>query len=157
MQRSDHKLKIVQWNACGILNKKIEFENFLNANNVDICLLNETLLNQKNKSKLKILNYKIYRNDSGRGTAILIKNNIFHYEFPILNLVEVEATGIKIKIKNQLISVISVYNSPSNKFNKNDFDKIFNSSQIIFTAGDFNAKHRAWGSRIDDTVGKKIV
>ena len=49
-----------------------------------------------------------------------------------------------------------MYNSPSINFNKNDFKKLFKCSPIIFAAGDFNAKHRAWGSRYSNAVGKEL-
>lgn len=52
--------------------------------------------------------------------------------------------------------IYSIYNSPSNTFNQNDLKLIYNSSPTILSAGDFNAKHTSWGSRVANTYGKKL-
>ena len=55
---------------------------------------------------------------------------------------------------------MSVYIPPgrnTDAFDKNDLIKIFpNDDSSIFAAGDFNAKHMAWGSRTNDTYGNII-
>ena len=126
----------------------------LNHYNIDILLLNETLL--KNKHKFNVPGYRVYRNDSNRGTALLIKNGIKNYEIQINNLESLETTAVNIKANGETLSIISVYNSPSNKFNKNDLDKIFNTSKV-FAAGDFNSKNRAWGSQVNNPHDKKLL
>jgi hypothetical protein len=54
---------ILFWNASGIQNKKTEFFNYLEANNIPIALPNETHLNPTNKFKCP--NYCPYRSDRG--------------------------------------------------------------------------------------------
>ena len=108
-------------------------------------------------NKFNFRGFKTYRNDNERGTAIIIKNEIKHYEIPINNLDSLEATAINIKTHNTEITIISTYNSPSIQFNKNDYDKILKSSPRIIAAGDFNAKHKSWGSRVNNTLGNKLL
>lgn len=74
----------------------------------------------------------------------------------------VEASAIQVKIKNKLLKIVSAYYSPSvdkksaDKFAKNDFDKIFGNADTVFCAGDFNAKYRGWGCRVNNIRGKKL-
>jgi hypothetical protein len=70
-----NKTNIMFCNARGIRNKKAEFFNYLEANDIPIALLNETHL--KSSTKFKCPNYNVYRSDReerpGGGTAILIR------------------------------------------------------------------------------------
>ena len=94
-------------------------------------LLSETLL--KSSDKFKFVNYRTYksrRNTSCRGTALLIRNEISHHEIP-LSLEQLEATAVIIKIRGENIGIVSLYNSPSIDFYKNDYDKIFRISNTV--------------------------
>ena len=53
-----NKLRIVTWNANGIVAKLPTFEVFLNSNDIDICLLTETHLTSNNN--FYIDNYQVY-------------------------------------------------------------------------------------------------
>ena len=158
MSRQLSGLKIVAWNAGGgIQAKKAEIEHFLAQHNVDIMLLSETLL--KSSDKFKFVNYRTYksrRNTSCRGTALLIRNEISHHEIP-LSLEQLEATAVIIKIRGENIGIVSLYNSPSIDFYKNDYDKIFRISNTVIAAGDFNSKHTAWGSRQYNIRGNDLL
>ena len=163
------KLKICQWNARGCKNKNVEIRNFLNHYNIDILLLSETLLTEK--TKFKIPGYRVYRTDkivideededenktSTNGTAVIIKNGIKNYEIVINNLESLEASTVNIKANGETLTIISAYRSPNTSFNKNDLDKIFQISPKIFTAGDYHGKNRAWGSRVNNTYGNKLL
>ena len=89
--------------------------------------------------------------------ALIIKNVIKNYEIQISNLESLETTAVNIKSNSETLSIISVDNSPSNKFNKNDLDNIFNTSSKVFATGDFNSKNRAWGSRVNNPHVKKLL
>lgn len=156
MAIQSNKLKICAWNACGgLYNKKAEIENFLNTRKIDILLLSETLV--KNPTKFNFIGYKTYKhkNENNRGTAVIVKCNLVHHEITI-NLETIEATAIKIKSHGSEIAIISTYNSPSKKFNKTDYDKLFRIAPTVISAGDYNAKHTRWGSRSINTLGSKL-
>ena len=154
MDQENKQLKIYAWNACGgLYAKRHELELLLINNKVDICLLSETLI--KDKQNFNIKNDKTYKNNTNRGTAILVKNDLNHYVIPI-DLEKLEASAIKIKTRGQEVAIISTYNSPSVKFNKADYTKIFKMAPIVIAAGDFNAKHTIWGSRSINTLGKNV-
>ena len=132
--------------------KKVEIENFSNSHNVDIFLISETLLSDK--CKFKFSSYRTYKNCSDNnkiGTAIFIKHSINHFETPLAST-DFEARALIIKAKNKNIAITSTYISPSKKFDKNDYDKIFRTASIVISADDFNAEHTFWGSRSTNSL-----
>ena len=79
----DTVLRIMTWNANGLVHRKQELEEFLYSENIDIALISETHFT--NKSYLKIRGYSMYytTHPSGRahaGSAIIVKNGIKHHE-----------------------------------------------------------------------------
>jgi hypothetical protein len=71
-------ITIMHWNAEGIQDKKIELENFMHHNAINICCIQETHL--QDGKPFKIRGYQVFRNDrQGRkkgGVMTLIRNNI---------------------------------------------------------------------------------
>ena len=68
----------MHWNAEGVSNKKEELEHFLNINNINVCCLQETHLQE---GKLfKIRGYQVFCSDrQGRrkgGVLTLVKNSL---------------------------------------------------------------------------------
>nr|XP_008193154.2 PREDICTED: nucleic-acid-binding protein from mobile element jockey [Tribolium castaneum] len=80
-------IKIMAWNANGIISKKLETEQYLIEQHIDIALISETHL--RPGDKFKTPNYKTYRKDrdqngrQGGGVAILIRNSKSTYNFQI--------------------------------------------------------------------------
>jgi exonuclease III len=65
-------LRLACWNADGVRGRKLELEHFLSQHGVDICLLTETHLRERDVFRLA--NYVCHRTDrltEGGGTAIL--------------------------------------------------------------------------------------
>lgn len=149
-----NKISILIWNAQSIRNKCLETSNFLNSNNITICLVTETWL--KHSDSFSLNNYTIYRNDrfekkpnnrnNGGGVAIGIRNDIQHTQLPHLKTKIIESVGIKVSG----IHIYSVYFpgsrlSPDKLTNfKNDLVKLTSSRRSYFLGGDLNAKHRFW-------------
>ena len=72
----------MQWNAEGLIRKKIELEHRMNKDNIDICCIQETHL-QKDKT-FKVRGYQCFITDRGRdrrkgGIITLIKSTINAY------------------------------------------------------------------------------
>jgi hypothetical protein len=149
---------ILFWNARGIRNKKTEFFNYLEANNIAIALINETHLHPS--MKFKCPNYYTYRTDRhdrpGGGTAILIKKEIKHSEILLPKLQHMEATAIQLHINSELITLVSIYNPPG-KIVEGDLDLLILTSNKVILAGDFNAKHCTWNSRNDNAAGRALL
>lgn len=77
MARNEN-LKILNWNANGIFNKKNELEDLLNRKKIDVCFVTETRLNS-NKI-FNLTNYNCYRNDrvDPNGGVMLLFNKKFN-------------------------------------------------------------------------------
>ena len=89
-------IKMALWNSRGVRNKRDELFQFINSNNIDICLLCETGLNGDHSIKQN--NFKCYRYDRqqgrGGGVAILVKKTIPHQLLPLKNTKVIEHIGI---------------------------------------------------------------
>ncbi|CAG5093078.1 Protein of unknown function, partial [Cotesia congregata] len=90
-------IKICSWNSNGLKNKLGEVIQFLNSYKIDIFLINETRLSDKDK--LKIKNYNCIRKDKGHtagGVAILIRKDLAYKELSIDNSITIECISIKL-------------------------------------------------------------
>lgn len=156
-----NNLKIVQWNANGLHNHKLELELYLNTNNIDIMLICETHLTSKHN--FKIFGYTCYANNHPEdkpcgGTAILIKSRISHQPLPNKQTKHLQYTAIRLTEQQQKLTIISVYCPPKYAVKTQHFENFFNTFDSKFLmAGDFNAKSPVWGSRLTSPKGKQLL
>lgn len=150
------------WNANGILQRKAELELVLNTRRIDVALLSETHLTPRHRCFIS--NYRIYRSDhpSGRalgGTAILIRSSLVHSQIPIEHTNRIQATAISLSFHHSSnITIASVYCPPRFTISPDQFANFFQSLGTNFIAGgDFNAKHRLWGSRLNNPKGRNLL
>lgn len=145
-------LKILQWNANNLKNKLLQFKTLITIENIDIALISET----KYQFNCNIPGFTVYtknrEDNTGGGVAILIKNNIEHIPLAI-QTVNLEATAIK--IKNGTI-IASIYQPPNKEFLTRDLEEILTMSKKIIAAGDYNAKHTAWGNNMTNSHGRRL-
>lgn len=146
-------MKIVFWNSKSIRNKIIEFINFLSNNNIDICLLTETWLSEKDKFYHP--HYKCIRRDrinkTGGGVAILIKNTIGFETIPSIVTQVIENVGIEIRFRqDQSLQIYAAYfpggqndSTLRNKY-RSDLRKMLNRNGKFLICGDLNSRHRNW-------------
>jgi hypothetical protein len=154
-----HKMEtslIITWNANGILGKKDEVESFLKTHDVDVLTVCETKLLKTDK--LQIRNYNIIRNDRdgtsrGGGVAIIVKNGIPHIK---VRLPDTEFETVAIRLVNNNIFVIAIYNRPANKFNVTSLRKLSNLANKLIIGGDLNAKHDDWGNSFANKNGRTL-
>ncbi|GFS49816.1 nucleic-acid-binding protein from transposon X-element [Trichonephila clavipes] len=146
-------LKIGFWNANSLRNKIHEVREFVNEQNFDLFLVQETWLEPGIDPQ--IANYRLFKDDriefphtvTRGGTAIYCKNEIVHNRVPLPATPGIDATAVQIKIKNAPpLNIISAYirKSAQSRFPSEDFKKIFNSGSNCIIAGDFNASHVDW-------------
>lgn len=154
-----NKLKIVTWNANGILAKLHIFEMLLNSQGIDICLLTETHLTNE---CLNIRGYKVYNsicpgNTARGGSSIIIKDTIDHFEFGKIESIEIQMSIVQLNSLKQKINIGAVYCSPTCCIKKEAFKTLLlESGDRFILGGDFNAKHLDWGSRKTLTRGKEF-
>jgi len=153
-------LKILLWNANGLLKHKNELQTVLIDLKIDIALLTETHFTEK--SHFNIFNYTLYKTNHPDGTAhagscILISNSIQHNVLIPFQEPSIQATNISIKINNIPITVSSVYCPPCHIIHRENFFRFFNTLGHSFIAGgDFNAKHSLWGCLSNNQRGKTL-
>ena len=158
---SINKLKIVTWNANGILAKLPTFEVILNSQDIDICLLTETHLTSENN--LNIKNYKVYNaicpgNTARGGCSLIIKNTIDHFEFGKIESTEIQMSIVQLNSLKQKINIGVVYCSPSFSIKRDAFKSLLlELGDRFILGGDFNAKHIDWGSRKTLTRGRELL
>ena len=147
-------LKIVHWNAEGVMNKADALKVFLHENSIDVCLVQETHL-QLGKH-FKIRGYQLYRNDrQGRhkgGVLTLVRNNIHAIEIKSFSG---EAEYIQLKITAGKITMdITNYYCPDNK--KLSLDTINIAGNNFLIAGDFNSHSQSWGYNEINRRGEEV-
>lgn len=87
VSRKVSALKVLYWNARSVQNKVLDFFDYLVDHDIDVALLQETLL--KPNHALSHKDFKCYRLDrldtTGGGVAAVVKKSICHSLMPSLN------------------------------------------------------------------------
>nr|CAD7419511.1 unnamed protein product [Timema poppensis] len=126
------QLRILIWNANGLLQQKHELEDLLSTYGIDLALICETYL--KAEIRLSITGYSIYRTDRehgrGGGTAILVKDLLPHYRPDIYDTENLEATAAAINTKPGYINFFAAYN-PHKRFYLKPTDKVDSLKSVI--------------------------
>lgn len=155
-------LLIVSWNANSVFPKRLELLDFITQSSPDLILIQETYL--RPHTSFKFPNHLVYRNDRpdrrGGGTAILVKNSHRHTPLPTPLLRSIEATIVQIQTSNSPVVVASIYipNQTSREDTRHDLEMLLSSTNFpILLAGDFNARHRRWGSRQGNPRGTAVA
>jgi len=101
--------------------------------------------------QVKFKRYKVFlqnrQTGQGGGVAILVRKSIISSCLPLPQLEHIEATGIKIKLNDRYLDIISAY-CPHGDCNVEEVANLFatvGDSAII--AGDFNGHSPQWESR----------
>lgn len=155
-----HSLRILTWNANGLLNHQRELEIFLQTQRIDVALISETHFTTQ--SFFRIPNYKTYitlRPDGKAcgGTAVLVKMNIPHHETEHYQSMSIQATSIKINSVPLCMVLSAVYCPPGHSIQPVEFTNLFKTLGSHFIAGgDWNAKHTFWGSRLISPRGRAL-
>lgn len=153
-------LRIIAWNANGLIQRAHELEMFLWHGKIDVALISETHMSRTNYCKIR--GYKVY--NSARpdlpgkgGSAVIIKENIKHHEDAKYETVEIQATAVIIQMKSKDIAIAAIY-CPAGKAQKEEhYIHLFRSlGDRFIIGGDFNAKHTYWGSANITPKGRQL-
>ena len=120
---SENESSIFYTNADSLLNKRDELALLISTNKYDIVVVTEVLPKNRTSSDISdvefhISGYNMYNtmlgNNIGRGIIIYVKNDINATALKLFELQHIEATGIKIKLRNSdWLFLIAVYRSPN--------------------------------------------
>ncbi|XP_017473031.1 PREDICTED: RNA-directed DNA polymerase from mobile element jockey-like [Rhagoletis zephyria] len=153
-------LKIAHLNANGIPHHKLELSKFLKDKEIDIMLLAETHLT--NRYNFGISGYTFYctNHPDGKahgGTGILVRNRIKHHHLTGIAENYLQATSICVQTKQGDITLSAVYCPPRFTITEKQFMDFFSSlGERFLAAGDYNAKHPHWGSRLSNPKSKQL-
>ena len=75
---------------------------------------------------------------------------------PVSGLTHLEATAIQIILAGRPVKILAVYLSPSRPLIKEDLTACFGGGLPVLLAGDLNAKHVDWNSRLITRRGKLL-
>ena len=114
------------------------------------------------QTTFKIKGYTIYvanhpNNKARGGSAIIIRNNLKHFEKYHLQSEEVQISVVCVTSIKQNINIGAIYYPPRHNLKRADYkNHLLHMGERCILGGDFNAKHTDWGSRIVTTKGKEL-
>jgi hypothetical protein len=151
-------LRLACWSAEGVRGSKLDLEHFLRQHGVEISLLSETFLNAD--QIFRLANYVCQLTDSptsGGGTAILVNRFIVHSSVTVPGLTHLVTTAVQVNFTGRPVTILAAYLSPSRLLIGTDLTACFGWGLPVLMAGDLNAKHVDWNSRLTTKRGDSYV
>ena len=155
------RLQILLWNANGLLQRKLELDQFLINNNIDVAQITETHCTNR-YSILKSGSYKIYNvfHPSGKaqgGASIYVHSRLHHSAGISFNTPAIQAATIQLKLHGVQTTLAAVYCPPNQPIACSNFMDLFQQLGPRWIAGgDFNAKNTHWGARLVTSRGREL-
>ena len=151
-------IKIRHWNANGVSQHKNEILYFMQTNDIDALLHSETHLTYKNNFKISGFNFYGTNHPDGKahgGTGILIRNSIKHESREAYSKDFLQATSVTLQCWGEDITLSALYCPPRFAVTQSNFIEYFETlGEKFLAAGDYNAKHTHWGSRLINPKGR---
>ena len=152
-------INILQWNINGAYRKKASLLYALHTADIDIAVLQETLVTNTENFRISGYNtFALQQDQENRGLIILIKNTIPAKTInPIYCGDRVEVMGIEINLAETTLTLYNIYrNWANNNLNMNQlFDSAIQQPTLIL--GDFNAHHTILNSIRDSNEGGEHI
>lgn len=156
-----NSLKIMAWNANGLLRHQNELQAVLSTEKIDVCLISESHFTRE--SFIKIKGYKVYQalhpdNTARGGSAVIIKETISHYEESKIEDNDKQIVAVCVKTKRYPVTIAAIYCPPKYALKAEQYVTFLEHlGNRFILGGDFNAKHTHWGSRLTTTKGKELL
>lgn len=169
-----NQLRCIEWNARGVRSKLCELYNYLAINDIDLCLINETKLNDsvniRTDSRFTVIrldrdvNVVTARdnnsvNNPGGGVMIILRRGIKFNVLPLYDTKVIECVGIEILTSSQPFVVLSTYFPGGRTAEilshfKQDLLKLISTRKPYFIAGDLNCRHSFWNCSRSNAAGR---
>ena len=148
-------LRLVQWNAEGIRQKKPELQAFLRDNRIDVICVQETHLTEAHRFFVR--GYDIFRRDRPTGHKGGILTLVKHGIPAALTAQTVDGAlefiTIKIFLQGEELLITNCYSPPTSKLNLHTLQL---SAEKHLIVGDFNSHSPAWGYDSTDARGEEL-
>jgi exonuclease III len=156
-------IKMIHWNAHSINNKWNLFEYFMHKENIDICVLTETHLNDNTAIDITNLQLKydfIFRNRVGKkggGVMICVNKSIIFAECEIpSSLNDIEVIIVKLFLNKTEYHLVGLYNPPRTVISKTFFSYLEQTYENVILMGDLNSKTLSIGCKKENSNGKVL-
>jgi len=93
---------------------------------------------------------------AGGGTGILVRRGIVHHPVSVPGLTHLEATTIQVTLAGKPVIIFAAYISPSRPLIGADLTACFGGGLPVLMAGELNAKHVYWNTRLCTRRGKLL-
>lgn len=149
--------KIIAWDANGLGGRVHELRLLADMEEPDVILVGETKAGEE--LEVELSGYTEYHrprpngNRGGGGVMVIIKDTIPHTAAVLPNVRYLEAVGVVFGTRQGEIMVVSTYIPPGGRFPTEEVKKVMRSHPNTVLMGDFNAKHRMWNSKSENTYG----
>ena len=154
----------LQWNTSSLVLHWGEFKNYILHNKPLVAAIQETrFLDSDSINYIYNINdYSLYTNNVNDlprrgGSALYISNNILHHQIQLRTTLNV--VGVKAKIAQRDLTILSIYLSPAHTFNPTHLSELLSqlSPPPFIVMGDYNAHHLTWGCQRNDTRGTQLL
>ena len=104
-------LRLLNWNARSIRAKKIELEDFLRSQSIDVGIITETRLNSNISFSIAgFTTIRLDRSGSSRGgVAIILRKGVAYQPIPHPRTEIIEAIGVEIQTSTDNIRIFAAY------------------------------------------------
>ena len=155
-------LRVIYWNPGGIQGKVNDLRLLAQSQDAHIILLGETKLTSNRE--LRLPNFFVYRRDEVsrqgmpyRGTAVLVRRDLIHEELDLPPFSSMRSIGVRVKSTRAELRLYAAYRPPGETFCPSDIRTVLDGCTPTLVAGDLNAKHPAWGSRVITPAGRRLL
>lgn len=152
--------RILNWNANGLKSQVQLLSEFLSRHDISIACVSETHLTPADR--LRLPGYSIFRQDrdcrrASGGVLIAVRRNILHGEVQLPDMERLEAVAIQVSLENgRQINIVSAYQRPNLSLSDNDLRNVLSGPPTL-VIGDLNSKHVAWGCRVTNPNGRRLL
>lgn len=154
-------IRIAAWNANGLPNHVQEITAFLKVNKLDVLLISESHSTERTVVKIPLYTTYLTHHPDGTahaGTAIIIKSSIKHYFLQNYATPKIQGTILKIETFTWPLAIAAIYCPPRHSISIEEYETFFQELGPRFiAAGDWNAKHTVWGSRLITPKGRNLL
>ena len=148
-------LRIMHWNAEGVRQKKLELQQFLKTQKLDVCCIQETHLD--NMHRFSIRGYEIHRVDGADrpkgGVLTLVKTSTPSAEVQRSEKADTEYITVKLILPDRNLTICNLYSPPNKAINLQILQP---NSKDWMIVGDFNSHSPSWGYPSIDAKGEEV-
>ena len=150
-------VKILQWNARGLIGKWAEAKHFFTDEFYSVICIQETHFLQNDKYSFNLPRFTLYneyavQDDRRGGVSVYVSDTLPHCRLPLQTTLQ--ALACSVRFQNRRITVCSLYLPPLDSFSFQDLAQLVAQlPEPYLICTDANSKHLMWGADHCDQRG----